>query len=144
MSRLNSGFPTFATTTGYVARSIASNTLTVAIGGEDMADGSFLDFLNMIQGLLQGLGSSQSKDDVPLVGDTQAPTPGFGRQGYRCGEKKDHLKGKIGDMTLEAYGNDAPGMLQSEANTLTNAYARRKGVDFLFKTLEMQRDKEFG
>lgn len=107
-----------------------------------MADGSFLDFLNTIQGLFQGLGSSQNSDDVPLIGDTQAPTPGFGRRGYGRRERKNHLKGKIGDMTLEADGNDAPGMLQSGANTLTNAYARRKGIDFLFKILEMQRDRE--
>ena len=107
-----------------------------------MAQSKFLELMNTIQGLLQGLGSSQNTDDVPLVGNTQAPTPKFGRRGYGRQEKKDHLKGKIGDMTLEADGDDAPGMLQSDAHTLTNAYARRKGIDFLFKTLEMQRDKE--
>ena len=107
-----------------------------------MADGKFLDLLNAIRDLFEGLGSSTSTDDVPLIGNTQAPTPKFGRRGYGRQEKKDHLKGKIGDMTLEADGDDAPGMLQSDAHTLTNAYARRKGIDFLFKTLEMQRDKE--
>lgn len=109
-----------------------------------MANSNLLNLLNTIQGLLQGLGSTQNADDVPLVGDTQAPTPRFGRRGYGRRERKDHLKGKIGDMTLEADGNDAPGMLQNGANTLTNAYARRKGIDFAYKTLDILRDKELG
>lgn len=107
-----------------------------------MADGKFLDLLNAIRDLFEGLGSSTSTDDVPLVGNTQAPTPKFGRRGYGRQEKKDHLKGKIGDMSLEADGNDAPGMFQSGANTMTGFYMGRKGIDFAFKTLEMQRDKE--
>ncbi len=107
-----------------------------------MADGKFLDLLNAIRDLFEGLGSSTSTDDVPLVGNTQAPTPKFGRRGYGRQEKKDHMKGKIGDMTLEADGNDAPGMFQSGANTMTGFYMGRKGIDFAFKTLEMQRDKE--
>lgn len=112
------------------------------MGGEDMADGSFLDFLNTIRDLRKGLGSSTSTDDVPLVGDTQAPAPKFGRRGYGRQEKKDHMKGKIGDMTLEADGQNAPEMFQSGANTMTGFYMGRKGIDFAFKTLEMQRDKE--
>ena len=107
-----------------------------------MADGSFLDFLNTIRDLRKGLGSSTSTDDVPLVGDTQAPAPKFGRRGYGRQEKKDHMKGKIGDMTLEADGQNAPEMFQSGANTMTGFYMGRKGIDFAFKTLEMQRDKE--
>ncbi len=107
-----------------------------------MANGKFLDLLNAIRDLFEGLGSSTSTDDVPLVGNTQAPTPKFGRRGYGRQEKKDHMKGKIGDMTLEADGNDAPGMFQSGANTMTGFYMGRKGIDFAFKTLEMQRDKE--
>lgn len=109
-----------------------------------MADGSFLDFLNTIRDLFEGLGSSTSTDDVPLVGDTQAPAPKFGRRGYGRQEKKDHMKGKIGDMTLEADGQNAPEMFQSGANTMTGFYMGRKGIDFAFKTLEMQRDKELG
>lgn len=109
-----------------------------------MANSKLIELLNTIQGLLQGLGSSQNSDDVPLVGDTQAPTPRFGRRGHGRRERKNHLKGKIDDMTLEADGQDAPEMLQSASNTLTNAYARRKGIDFTFKTLEILRDKELG
>ena len=112
------------------------------MGGEDMADGSFLDFLNTIRDLFEGLGSSTSTDDVPFVGDTQVPAPKFGRRGHGRQEKKDHMKGKIGDMTLEADGQNAPEMFQSGANTMTGFYMGRKGIDFAFKTLEMQRDKE--
>ena len=108
-----------------------------------MANGNFLSFLDAIRGLLQGLGSSSSTDDVPLVGETHAPSFRSGRRTHGRREK-DHIKGKIGDLTLEADGQDAPEMFRDASNTLTNAYARRKGIDFLYGTLQRMRDKELG
>ena len=109
-----------------------------------MANGSILDLLNAILGLFQGLGSSSNTDDVPLVGEIKTPSFRSGRRTHDRHEKKDHVKGKIGDITLEADGQDAPEMLQNASNTLTNAYARRKGIDFLYGTLQRMRDKELG
>ncbi len=108
-----------------------------------MENGKLLNLLNAIRDLFEGLGSSTSTDDVPLVGEIK--TPSF-RSGRRTSSHrgKEHVKGKIGDMTLEADGQDAPEMLQSTSNTLTNAYARRKGIDFVVGTLQKLRDKELG
>lgn len=108
-----------------------------------MANGKLLDLLNAIRDLFEGLGSSTSTDDVPLVGETHAPSFRSGRRTHGRREK-DHIKGKIGDLTLEADGQDAPEMFRDASNTLTNAYARRKGIDFTFGTLQKLRDKELG
>lgn len=109
-----------------------------------MANGKLLDLLNAIRDLFEGLGSSTSTDDVPLVGEIKTPSFRSGRRTHDRHEKKDHVKGKIGDITLEADGQDAPEMLQNASNTLTSAYARRKGIDFLYGTLQRMRDKELG
>ena len=108
-----------------------------------MANGKLLDLLNAIRDLFEGLGSSTSTDDVPLVGEIKTPSFRSGRRTSRR-RGKEHVKGKIGDLTLEADGQDAPEMLQSTSNTLTNAYARRKGIDFVVGTLQKLRDKELG
>ena len=108
-----------------------------------MANGKLLDLLNAIRDLFEGLGSSTSTDDVPLVGEIKTPSFRSGRRTSRR-RGKEYVKGKIGDMALEADGQDAPEMLQSTSNTLTNAYARRKGIDFTFGTLQKLRDKELG
>ena len=106
-----------------------------------MANGKLLDLLNAIRDLFEGLGSSTSTDDVPLVGEIKTPSFRSGRRTSRR-RGKEYVKGKIGDMALEADGQDAPEMLQSTGNTLTNAYARRKGIDFVVGTLQKLRDKE--
>lgn len=108
-----------------------------------MANGDFLNFLDAIRGLLQGLGSSSSTDDVPLVGEIKAPSFPSGRRTPGRREKKDHMKGKIGDLTLEVDGHNAPEMFRDNSNTLTSAYGRRKGIDFAYGTLEKLRDKAF-
>ena len=81
-----------------------------------MENGKLLNLLNAIRDLFEGLGSSTSTDDVPLV--CEIKTPSF-RSGRRTSSRrgKEYVKGKIGDMTLEADGQDAPEMLQSTSNT---------------------------
>ena len=111
--------------------------------GENMANTDFLELINAIRSLFEGSGLFAT-DDVPLVGEIKSPSCQYGQNAYGRTEKKDHVKGKIGDMTIEADGRDAVEMLQSASNTMTNAYARRKGIDFAFGTLQKLRDKEFG
>lgn len=141
MSERNNNSLTSVTMTGSAVRSTVASTLTAThIRGEDMANGDFLSFLDAIRGLFLGLGSSSSTDNVPLVGETQATSFPSDRRTPR--EKKDHIKGKIGDMTLEVDGHDAPEMFRDGSNTLIYAHARRKGIDFTVGTLEKLRDKE--